>query len=171
MDIYCTKCGNEIPEGSKFCLSCGETVGSAAVPAKKNGKKTVIIIVAIVLALAIIGGIIAGVAVTVSKKKGIEELSRKLTTIDWSRVEVGENDTYYTLRLDFNGSTIDYDFDSFYIDERIMTYNYEVISANQIKVEEMGIITIEFSDDMFVMTMTPALTRSSSSEFWYNHDN
>lgn len=168
--MYCTKCGSEVAENAKFCLNCGEPVGTAAVPAKQGGRKTVIIVVAIVLAVAIIAGVIAGVAVTVSRKKGIEELTRKLTTIDWSRVEVGENETYYTLRLDFNKDTIDYDFDSFYIDENIAVYDYEVISGNQIKVNGVEVITIEFSDDMFVMTMTPALTSIDSSEFWYNHE-
>ncbi len=171
--MYCTKCGTQIPEEVKFCPACGQSAeapAASAAPAKKNGSKVIIIVVAIVVALAIIGGIVGGV-MAIAKKRAINELSDKLTTIDWSRVEQGDSDTYYTLRLDFDGKEIEYDFDSYYIDQNIAVYDYEVISGDEIRIDGYKIIKIDFSDDMFVMTMTPALTSVDSAEFWYNHEN
>ena len=30
--MFCTKCGNEMPDGSKFCTKCGAAFGGAATP-------------------------------------------------------------------------------------------------------------------------------------------
>ena len=61
--IKCTKCGAEILSESKFCLSCGESIGekrnithlsnSTQIPRKIN-EKTIVIIGGIVVAIIVI---------------------------------------------------------------------------------------------------------------------
>ena len=38
--MFCTKCGNEIPEGSKFCPRCGNPVAGSPVAKKSETKNT-----------------------------------------------------------------------------------------------------------------------------------
>ena len=57
--MKCSKCGNEIPSQSKFCLSCGQPVGpaSAAPSAATAGSKKTTTIMAIVAGLIIVAAI------------------------------------------------------------------------------------------------------------------
>ena len=38
--MFCTKCGNEMPDGSKFCTKCGAAFGSTATPKTPTGAAT-----------------------------------------------------------------------------------------------------------------------------------
>lgn len=129
-------------------------------PPKK--KKTGLIVgIAIAVVVAIIVGII-GIAVAESEKESLQtQLLR-----DWSRVEY-ENNVYYTLELDFSSSTIEYNFDSYYVDEQLAFYTYDVVSGNQIEVDGIT-YTITFNTDKTMMTITPALTSSAYSENWFH---
>ena len=35
--MFCTKCGNEMPDGSKFCTKCGAAFGGAVTPKTPTG--------------------------------------------------------------------------------------------------------------------------------------
>ena len=72
MARYCAKCGAEITEGSKFCKSCGASVGNtqegrvnqkvsakAAPVSRKSGKKKTMVIGII----AVIAVVLAGVGI------------------------------------------------------------------------------------------------------------
>ena len=39
MAIYCMQCGKELPDGAKFCLKCGNPVGSAVKPTPQPEQK------------------------------------------------------------------------------------------------------------------------------------
>ena len=85
---------------------------------------------------------------------------------DWQRVESNDG-TYYTLVLDFSTSDIDYNFKSTYVNETIKTYTYTVIGSNKIMVNG-NTYTIKVNDAKTMMTITPALTSTDSSENWFN---
>ena len=112
--------------------------------------------------------IIIFIAITVSNLIGMNNLQQELLR-DWSRTE-SNNGSYYTLELDFSYDTIDYNFDSTYIDQTISTFSYEVTSKNTIEVEGFGEIKVEFNDDKTQMILTPSITDLNSSQYWYNYD-
>ena len=97
--MFCTNCGENIDEDSKFCGFCGATVNAAPVfhstaaselkatetnepvspspelkPAKKKGKMSFKGIVALILALALIGGAITFAVTYESSEKAIENI-------------------------------------------------------------------------------------------------
>ncbi len=75
---YCTNCGNELPDGTKFCPNCGAAVGAAenasapenapapeiqaakAEPIKQNRAPLIIICAALVLAVAVVLAFLIG---------------------------------------------------------------------------------------------------------------
>lgn len=40
--MFCSKCGNDLPEGTQFCSKCGNKVGEAAVPVVEKEVKVVL---------------------------------------------------------------------------------------------------------------------------------
>jgi hypothetical protein len=36
--MYCERCGNQLIDGTRFCSSCGKTVGIAVVPLERQGR-------------------------------------------------------------------------------------------------------------------------------------
>lgn len=86
--IYCTKCGNAIPETAKFCTKCGNNVAGlsrtesqtvypvASAPEKKGNKTALIIVAAILLVGGVIGFIIY------SKSSGTESETANPATGD-----------------------------------------------------------------------------------------
>lgn len=62
--MFCQKCGSQIPDGAKFCTSCGaklaEENNQTSAKSSSSGAKTAIIIVAAVLAVLIlcVGGLV-----------------------------------------------------------------------------------------------------------------
>ncbi len=187
--MFCSKCGKEITGGNKFCAGCGtpveaestvneETVQtsepvyaqmctptSPVIVVKKSKKPIIIGIAAGILALIIV--IVS--AFLISGNMGKKKLQKELLK-DWERVE-NSGKTYYTLVLDFDDDEIDYLFDSTYVDKEIASYDYKVVSSDEIYVEELRkTIKIKFNKDKTMMTFTPALTSTEKSENWFNLD-
>lgn len=168
--MYCKKCGAELPNDSTFCINCGEKLDNApdspqSMPQTKKPKNKKIIF-NIVLVVAIIFGIF--VAYNEIGKANLKKNLKK----EWSR----SGGSYSTLVLDFDDDEIDYNFESgiAWLNSTIETYDYKVISSNKIKVKHKGYnyettVTIEFNDDKTMMTMTPAITSTDSSEKWFLH--
>lgn len=119
--------------------------------------------VVLTILIAIVGFVVPAV-----KEEEAKELLQDRLLYDWSRVE-SKDSLYYNLVLDFSYSTITYDFESTYYDSNLYTYTYEVVSGDQIKVDG-SLYTIEFNDDVTMMTITPALTSTDASENWFNLD-
>lgn len=164
--MYCSACGTALPDDSEFCTNCGAKI-LRAVPAseseaKPRGTKKNIAIIA-ACAVLVVG---VWLIVNQARKANLREQLMR----DWSRVE-NSNGTYYTLELDFSDDSIEYNFDSYFIDRTIETYSYEVISGNRIRIDDRDTLyTIEFNDDKTMMTITPAITSSDASENWFHHD-
>ena len=173
--MYCYKCGNQLPEESEFCINCGSKVLKETTETpfrqqtKMTGTKKKITIIAACL-VAIIGACVIGKEIKETKLERDKEKLQAQLMRDWQRVESGES-TYYTLELDFSDDEVDYNFDSFYIDETIATYKYTVISKNQFKIDRGSTVyTVKFNKEKTMMTITPALTSSEDYENWYCHD-
>jgi hypothetical protein len=52
--MYCSNCGNQVPEGSAFCLKCGNQLGSKANEAPKKSSGGVLIVVISIGAIVLI---------------------------------------------------------------------------------------------------------------------
>lgn len=141
----------------------------------KSSKTWIIVVVAIVAAIAVVVTGAIFVFNYIEKENGKKELELLLLR-DWSRIEES-NGVYYTLELDFSGSSIKYNFvDEIYglYNETIATYKYEVISPDEILVKRTNsdagtVYSLSFNDDETMMIMTPSLTDSEDKEYWYYH--
>lgn len=187
---YCAKCCKGFSDELTVCPECNgnlieynqapvqpvtenNTVTEYAVKPKSKVKIWLIILMAAIVAIIATACVFA--VRCIINEKGKQELRIQLLR-DWSRIEQ-YSDTYYTLELDFSDNEIDYNFvDEIYglIDETIATYEYEVISPNEISVDKLksGFGTtykIEFNDEKSMMIITPSLTNSDSKEYWYHH--
>ncbi len=87
--MFCNKCGNNVPEGNRFCPSCGSPVGAqqapaSGVPPKKEGKgggffsTPAGIVVIIVISLLVVGGLTVGVLFLV-RGGGNEEFENEIS--------------------------------------------------------------------------------------------
>lgn len=62
--MYCSRCGNEIKKGEKFCINCGgpvegiKEVKSVSAPIQFNYNKIILLVVAIIAIVGIIGVVI-----------------------------------------------------------------------------------------------------------------
>lgn len=54
---FCTKCGNPLPEGGRFCPKCGAAAAPAAKPGKTRSKRGLVILLILVGALVIGAGL------------------------------------------------------------------------------------------------------------------
>ncbi len=133
---------------------------------KKSNKGLILAIVLPCVAVFIVIAILLSSFIGKGSEKA--QLQKQLLR-DWSRVESNDG-TYYTLRLDFDDDEIEYIFDSTYVDRTIATYEYEVVSGDTIRVEGFGTVKIKFNDDKTMMTFTPSITDTQSSENWFNFD-
>lgn len=94
-------------------------------------------------------------------------------TREWQRVE-GENGTYIICVLDFSEDEIEYRLETGYswLDTTVDTYDYKVVSGNIIKVniygDEWETVTVEFSGDKDMITVSPALTSVDDEEVWFD---
>ena len=83
--MICEKCGKEIPEASKFCLECGNPVGSNP-PKKRPWLIPVVIISVLLVAGLIVGGILlwqnAGSGTEKEKKTRKKEKKEETVVID-----------------------------------------------------------------------------------------
>lgn len=151
--IECPKCRKEISDKAKKCPNCGGIINQT-----KKQKNIVIFSVIILIALTIMG-------YSYYQK---QELKKQLLK-DWERVERASSDNYYTLKLDFSETTIQYKFDSIYywLDSTLMTYDYKIINSHKLEIND-NIYEIEFNEDKTMMTITPSLTDSDTSKSWFN---
>lgn len=163
--MFCSNCGTHLSDDSDFCSNCGASVlkENSSQPALRKNKKTkLIVIVALCLVVSLCVGVI-------SNQVGKSNLKKQLLR-DWERVESNEG-TYYTLKLDFSEDKIVYKFDSFYYDTTISTYNYTIISKNEFQIDgRSAVYRVKFNEKKTMMTITPALTSTDSSENWFNFD-
>lgn len=142
--MYCTKCGSEMPDGSKFCTACGESMtdseggateetavaerSSSAVNSKKNKAK-----LGIVIALALVVIAMVVVIVVNAHQSHQEEIARKEAqaafeaektvqeAIDVNRVQVDLADQPSLMEGVASNQFVDedaYDLVSFTIDDR-----------------------------------------------------
>lgn len=169
--MNCPRCSSTVSESNAFCPNCGEKIHSSftvsttpAAAAKPDTNRTRKIVIIASICVIIIASLWL-----ISIQSAKDSLQKQLKR-DWSRVE-SEGGTYYTLELDFSEDEIEYNFDSFYFDSNIANYKYEVVSGNQIRIDgESELYTIEFNSDKTMMTITPALTSSDSSEHWFHFE-
>lgn len=171
----CPQCGEKLPDDAYFCVKCGTRVdgemksvekpvedpGSCKKKKKKIGK-----VVAVVIAVALVLFVVNAIQAFGLKK----ELMRDWETID------GDGDAEILKILDFSDDEIEYSLETGYawLDCTVATFEYKVISRNKMKVNRFGdsweTITVEFSDDKVVMTVSPALTSVDVDEQWFNFD-
>lgn len=109
------------------------------------------------------------------KMQQIDHLYTLLTSRNWERIEQSENgDSYYRLQLDFSDNDVDYNFKSFYLSEKISTYDYQILNGKTIIfTSDYGYeqeIIVTFNDEETMMTFTPALTSSENEENWFFHN-
>lgn len=188
-EMFCTKCGAQIPDGAKECPVCSnkeellrqeegkqavhmpeaeaDVPAGADTPQKKKKLLPLILGIAAVCLVAI--GIILGVQ-GAQKAKLKEELMR-----GWSRVEESSGGAYYRLVLDFDEDTVDVNFEAaaiFGLDKRLASLEYKVISGNKIKILDFDEeFTIEFDKEHESFRITPALVDTDYYyEYWYNFD-
>ena len=162
--MYCSKCGNLVESGNSFCNKCGNHINTDPHDNKNKvnisflKKKKFIIPITIILTGVIIYLIVFNI--------GKNNLSKKLLG-EWRRIE--SDDITYILELDFDESTIQYNFISTYLNSEITTFNYKVISPNKIKIGD-EIIKIEFNEELSTMTVTPSITDDNEEEYWIHFD-
>jgi len=153
--IECKECGKEISNKAKKCPNCGITINHLI------NKKIVIIISFIILILII------SVGYFYSERQKFKKLLLK----DWQRVEKGSSGSYYTLELDFDETTINYNFNSVYswLNSTLKKYDYKVINSHKLVIDDKK-YKIEFNEDKTMMTITPSLTDLKEKEYWFNHN-
>lgn len=150
--IKCKECGKEISDTLKRCPNCG-------IKLKQNYINKIIIL--IVICIFIFIG-----KYYIEKQSLHQAIMRK-----WERVEMGDTGSYYTLELDFRETTIEYNFVSTFawLNSTIKRYDYKIINSHQIQIDNRQ-YEIRFNEDKTMMTITPSLTDSKSSENWFYHD-
>lgn len=177
--MFCMKCGEAIPDGSKVCPKCGidlleeqreqavvyasqKTQEAALPPAaeKKPLPKKWVWIGGAIAVIAVLVLIIGGVQKSNLKKN----LQKKWVDTDGTILKVlefDEKEAEYRLETGFN-----------WIDTTLFKGDYKVISGHKIKINQYGsdyrTYTIEFNDKKTIMTVTPAVTSTDDSEKWYD---
>ena len=176
----CPNCGEKLPWDAAFCVKCGtkiggnessiEQVAEAPSSSKKSNKK---IVIGAVVAVAAVVAVVFSVLFIV---KAVQASNlKKIIEREWYRVE-GEDGSYILCILDFSDGEIEYRVETGYswLDTTIATFDYKVISGNEIKILRYGdhweTIKIEFNDDKTAMIATPAITSVDSMEIWVNVD-
>lgn len=174
--MFCVKCGEAIPDNSKFCPLCGENLADldqqtvvyasqeeiGYVPKKINLSKNIVrilsgVFVLIVIMLAVLG---------VQKNNLKKELQKEWYDSDGTIIKV----------LEFSDKKVEYRLETGYrwMNTTLFNDDYKVVSGNKIKVQMFGddwdTYTIKFNDKKTVMTISPAITNTNSSENWYYID-
>lgn len=127
-------------------------------------------IIPILLAICVIvcGGLL------VYEKIKMEELQDLLLTRTWERHEL-EDDSIYTLELDFSEGYVKYNFDGYVIPKTtIQEYSYEIVAHDTIIFipTDYGAereIKVTFNDSQEMMTFEPSLTDLEDEEDWFVH--
>lgn len=164
----CPHCGAKIDQNSTFCNICGEEVkmDSADIVQPNTGKKSnVLQIIIIILVVIALGGCSFVLMQTMSLK---QQLMR-----GWSRA-MEDDGVYYTVSLEFNEDTVDYNFSSSLINDTIYTFEYKVVGNRLLtrfdENSDWRSHEVEFDDDKTMMIVYPAITSADSTEDWFNFD-
>jgi uncharacterized membrane protein YvbJ len=183
--MQCPYCAKTIPNDSTFCSECGVRIESvteespiifdhaaSTISNKKTGYfhllKSKKVIIPIIACIALF------LCLATLNEYGKANLKKELLR-DWLNIITEDNGTIYKLVLEFSEDKFDYNFESAisWLDTTIATYDYKVVSPDKIVIAESGYereITIKFNDEKSIMTVTPAITSTESSEDWYNLD-
>lgn len=179
--MFCMKCGEAIPDGSEICPECGanlkeeaseqavvyasqkceESIFGDATTAQRKSSKKAIGIIAIGLCIVAIFLIVSGIGKANLKKALVKE---------WYALE----DSIIKV-LDIEDDEIEYCLETGYswLNTTIGSYDWKVVSGSKIKIKMYGeykTYKIELNDDKDVLTVTPAITSTDSSETWYHID-
>ena len=172
--MNCPGCGASLPQGTAKCPRCG--MGITGVPEDNSAVKTVPASVAssptsrsnigkAVIILVILAGLIA--AALFISNNGKKEALRKQLAGEWDDIE----DSIIKV-LEFKDKTVEYRLETGfrYLDRSLGDYEWEPVSGDTIRVKQFGsyrTFKVEFFVDGAVMTISPALTSTASSEDWY----
>ena len=156
--MFCSKCGTQLPEDSVYCTNCGDKIIKGNMKAQSKTKLSRVNIIVIVAILCISVIVVTWLLIDQSGKANLQKQFLR----DWENVEV-EDGACYTLVLDFSEDEIEYRFESVFYDTEIATYKYNIISKNQFKINKRDTV----NNDKSMMTITPALTSTDSSEDWF----
>lgn len=149
------KSSNPAPGSASWTAKLDASMAASLKPKGAAIAAVAAITVAIVLVAAFSLGSVASLHADLMKGK-------------WGRVE--DN---YILTLDFDNSSIEYDFHSSLYNDNIATLRYEVTGPNTIKYRSSGAgswHTVEITIENNVMVCHPAITDSSSSEIWIRYE-
>lgn len=178
--MFCEKCGAAIPDGSQVCPECGENPRltepdmesnkevivyasmSKAVPTAKKKK--------IPVQLWVVAGILALLVVAISIINAVQVSNLKKT------LEKEWYTSYESILqvLEFDDDEVEYRLETAFswLNSTLFKGRYKVVSGNKIKIEndddKWDTYKVEFNDDKTVMTISPAITDSDSSEMWYD---
>ena len=172
--MFCMKCGEAIPDGSEMCSKCGanlkEEVSDQAVVyvSQKNEatankwrkfpKKAVGIGAACLCAVAVL--LAVGSMGKASLKKALVKEWCALEDSIVKVLDIEDDEIEYRLETNFA-----------WLDTSLGTFDWEVVSRNEIKVNRSGekydTFMVELNDDQTVLKITPALTSVDDSETWY----
>lgn len=185
--MFCTKCGEAIPDDSVVCPQCGEnpreednqgggqveeTVVYAApeavdvAPATGANKKIKPMSKKL---WAILGGVVAVVAL-IFIVNAVQAASLKNVLMkEWY-----DTDGTILKVLEFDDDEAEYRLETGYgwMDTTLFSEEYKVVSGSSFKIRRFGdeweTYKVKFNDDKTVMTVSPAITSVDSSEKWYD---
>ena len=177
--MFCLKCGELIPDESQVCPKCGENPreeinqGQAAIVyatpeagstsantsvGKKSISKKAWIVMGAMIAVAALVFIINSVQASNLKKILMKEWYASSDSI----IQV----------LEFDDDEAEYRLETGYLwmDTTLFTEDYKVISGDTFKIQRFGdeweTYKVEFNDDKTIMTVSPAITSTDSTETW-----
>lgn len=174
--MFCVKCGKDIPDNSKFCPLCGadlkekeqkvdadtSQMEKETVLENKSDKKELSRNKAYIFMGALVLFIIV-LVFTVQKNNLKKELQKRWFQTDGDIIKV----------LNFSDNEIEYKLESIYswMDTTVFVKEYKIVSGNKIKVKmtenSWETYTIKFKADGSIMTVSPAMTNTDDSDYWY----
>lgn len=171
VDFICHNCGENITNNNEYCPKCGVKLNTDELIFNSNTKnksylKIILGIVIIITVILITTAIINYIQISNLKKELLQ---------GWERVDGDKNSSILCV-LDFSENEIDYRVETAYkwLDTKIATFEYKIISGNKIKVNRFGYdwetINIEFNEDKTMMKLSPALTSVDDNEYWFQFD-
>lgn len=144
----------------------GGDAAAAAIPVK--AKKPLFKNLAFIIPVCVV--LVAAIAFCAYWFGGKAALKKQLLR-DWYYADETSYGTSYMLELDFSDDSVEYNFVSVYLTQTIATMDYKVVAPNKISYGTYDrVVTVSFNSDKTMMTFTPAMTSTDSSENWFNLD-